>query len=539
VETVNVSILEKDLGYAQSVCANISDADKRERAMANVIGAKIASGFFSSQDYTVDAESGIHNLGTIVEVFDIADLYVNNAYVDVRVYFQDDELKIPEMHFKTGILPTAYMFIKLGEDLRSGEVMGFILPKMVDKSNAHSGMIILSETDLSSFEQIKDSFNDVKEYTEDLSEDIYEFLEGSLEPVGIVNLIKHLVKSKNGRIKLLKAIKAQSVFNIVSDSFVQATDANSQSEAQIETTEDSAEVVNEADDLDGLFEMLGSNEQDENESQNQAFEYSTEITPSGAELIESLDSQIDEQALDESENIEQEDQAVEENSEDIETLFTNESNSVKLGKKKNSSFALIFVLLLVLSGAGIYFWYTNMNNQPQEISDNIQTEAQISEDTYSGQPEADVMPVETVEKDKIKINKEEGNSATVAAIERNLDSSILVSNLKVDWEVPAGYASNTAAKRYLIKLGKIIQLNLKTELLLLSKPPLSNKITVELTYNPTIERFELVGIKDSSGEKTVDDTILSAIKTALGYKISSNVASFAKLQGNPILVIRL
>ena len=49
-----------------------------------------------------------------------------------------------------------------------------------------------------------------------------------------------------------------------------------------------------------------------------------------------------------------------------------------------------------------------------------------------------------------QVTKIEGNSASVPAIERNLDSSVLISNLKIDWEVPAGYASNTAAKRYFV-----------------------------------------------------------------------------------------
>ena len=136
-------------------------------------------------------------------------------------------------------------------------------------------------------------------------------------------------------------------------------------------------------------------------------------------------------------------------------------------------------------------------------------------------------------------NNEQGNSVSIPAIEQNLDASVLVSNLKVDWEVPAGYVSNTSAKRYLVKLGKIIQLNLKTELLLLSKPPISNRITVELKFNQNLNKFEVVGIQTSSGEKTVDDTILQAVATALKMNISSNLESFSNLQGNPILIIHL
>ena len=106
-------------------------------------------------------------------------------------------------------------------------------------------------------------------------------------------------------------------------------------------------------------------------------------------------------------------------------------------------------------------------------------------------------------------------------------------------KVPAGYASNTSAKRYLVKLGKIIQLNLKTELLLLSKPPLTNKIAVEIKYNNDSKKFETVGIITSSGEESVDHLIKQTVDKALAMNLNMNTNSFNKLQGNPVLVIRL
>lgn len=127
----------------------------------------------------------------------------------------------------------------------------------------------------------------------------------------------------------------------------------------------------------------------------------------------------------------------------------------------------------------------------------------------------------------------------IPAIEHSLDASVLVSNLKVDWEVPAGYASNTSAKRYLIKLGKKIQLSLKADLLLLTKPPIANKITVELTFDNNTGKFKFVGIKDSSGEKSVDNAIAETVKAAIESSTNSNNEVFGKLQGNPLLIIRL
>ena len=153
--------------------------------------------------------------------------------------------------------------------------------------------------------------------------------------------------------------------------------------------------------------------------------------------------------------------------------------------------------------------------------------------------EEEAMPVESITAEQPKTAADEGFSETIPAIEQNLDASILVSNLKVNWEVPEGYASNTAAKRYLVKLGKIIQLNLKTELLLLNKPPITNKISIELKFDAKSKKFETVGVVISSGEKTVDDLIIQTVNKALVLNLNSNTDSFSKLQGNPILVIHL
>ena len=94
---------EKDLTYAQIVCSSIENADIRNRAVANVIAARTAYRYFEGMQYDVDCESGLHNIPQIMDEEDISDIYVNGAYVDVRVYFSKDELCVPKSHFDKGI----------------------------------------------------------------------------------------------------------------------------------------------------------------------------------------------------------------------------------------------------------------------------------------------------------------------------------------------------------------------------------------------------------------------------------------------------
>ena len=241
--------------------------------------------------------------------------------------------------------------------------------------------------------------------------------------------------------------------------------------------------------------------------------------------------------------------------EQIETLFNNyDSENITNSEaeikpvtsentKKGISKPILALVLIALLGTGAFFSFSKLNNSSESLPENDvvsnESQSKISTTKIQSEPVQEAMPNEAVDINLIPKKQDEGVATSIPAIEQNLDASILVSNLKVDCEVPSGYAANTAAKRYLIKLGKIIQLNLKTELLLLNKPPISNKITVEIKYNSSTKKFEATEITVSSGEKVVDDVILQTVKKALSMNLNSNTDSFAKLQGNPVLIIHL
>ena len=539
VDRENIDIYDKDLKTAQMICSSISDTNMRSKAVADVIGAKIAVEYFDTDSYQVDNSTSLHNIPSFVETYDIADIYINGAYIDVRVCFNKNELCVPKIHYDLNITPAVYMFVKLSPDLNQAEVMGFIRPESVNLNYTDGNVYFVTEDLLESIYDVESRFQTVLDVTDVEDKVFYDYLTENLSETDTINFIKDLEKSKNLRLKLQKAIKAQTIFNLVSTvSNLEINESEKQETEDVETN------------LDDLFE--DNYEQEENTDIEDLSEYSTEITPSGADLIESLDKEESQQQeiqdYVESENEQQEELA--ENS--LESLFTGEQEGVPVpAKKKGNPFVILLFSAILIGGIG-YLLYTNYFNKniteslpetidtasQEVINDNAGNETENTENSVT-KNNTEPMPVETVENISNVSNKEEASPISVPAIEQNIDASILVSNLKIDWEVPAGYASNTTAKRYFVKLGKIIQLNLKTELLLLHKPPLSNKITVELSYNPSKGKFDIVGIQQSSGEKSVDDVILQTVENALGMNLSTNSDSFANIQGNPILIIRL
>ena len=683
MNTDNFLIEENDIELAQNICKVIEDDDTRNRAVADSLASKIAERFFDKETYDVDTVSGLHNIGQVLEDIDIADIYINNSYIDVRLYFNDEELGVPKAHFDNNLLPVAYMFIKVSPDLSNVTVTGFIQPENIEQSNIKDDFIAVDETQLESFYDIEPLLV-TKEDAFDISEtDIFAYLENSIDDK--YAFYKSLIASKDGRMRLAKVVKAQYAFNFISinnnqneeqnsieafepteelltDEFVSENlDSNDFMDIgvdneilDLEPAQDnmlleeadtlsndfdnslnsSLDIVDniepvQQDDLDIVDELniddnteniqeefsdinisnttpestseltLSIDNQitekddnnDENVNNDNSFEFSTTTSPSLNSLSDNLDDLLnqdteenkfdntkneiapEEEQSNSSENIldlfEKEDENAQEenrettiikenlnenndessskknenNSEQIEALFnadnTDEVPSMEYQKpKQKSSIKLLAVIgLLVVLGAVGYLGYNQFANQtPQEDENNLITD---SVQAPAPQQQEEAMPVESVETTTPKLDNNEGTAESIPAIEQNLDASILVSNLKVDWEVPAGYASNTSARRYLVKLGKIIQLNLKTELLLLNKPPITNKIAVEIKYNDSAKKFEAVGVTVSSGEQSVDKLIMQTVNKALAMNLSVNSDSFKNLQGNPVLIIHL
>ena len=214
MNTDNFLIEENDLEIAHGICKIIESNERRNRAVANVVGANIASKYFDAAQYDVDSSSGLHNIGQVLEDIDISDIYINNSYIDVRLFFEDDGLFIPKEHFEKNLLPLAYMFIKITPDLSGANVVGFIQPENVDKTAVNGDFYIIQEESLVSFYDIE-SYLVAEDDPYDVSEkEVFAYLDNSLEDK--VSFYRKLLISKDGRLRLARAAKAQYIFSFVS-----------------------------------------------------------------------------------------------------------------------------------------------------------------------------------------------------------------------------------------------------------------------------------------------------------------------------------
>lgn len=686
----NFLIESSDIELARDLCKYINDPELRNRGVANTLASGIAAKYF--QEAEVDTESGLHNIAAVLQDIEISDIYINGAFIDVRLYFNENELCVPKAHFDNNLLPVAYMFIKIDEEISSGLVTGFVTPNLVDTSTCVKGYYKVNEEDLQSFYDIEPLLysEPYDEIPENFETQIFNYLDNRLEDKP--TFYKVLINSVDYRKAFINAAKAHNIFNFVSiadqnkapsetneilelndtieenleltevepledsdgsfelleetddsieefnsedivesnlaeyepleaseeleelspidaieeyeceDLEIINTDENLVEEIvetsfedtatlevdNIDSTEDFTLQTEEAEEIEILESDIEENEVidarisedtenesfdtteaiESNESLKQSTEFSTSTTPSLDTIEEDEDVNNDDAIFEELAIVSEINEEIEDVVETEETVANNDANIDSEGNSNNreeeidglfgdiaaedaeeefiqpqakKKSLLPMIGLLTILGAAGYFGYSKFTSMNSNTNNDYVEPAQAVVKPTKALPavKKEAMPIETVENIKTELNSDEGNSVSIPAIEKNLDASILVTNLSVNWEVPASYLNNPSTKRYFVKMGKIIQLNLKTELLLLSKPPITNRIAVELEFNKSNNRFSVKQISASSGEKSIDDIIIKTINKALDLNLSTNMNSFSSIQGNPVLIIHL
>ena len=109
----NTLIIDKStLEQAKNICNAIESSEERSLAVANTFVAKLAKDYFSE----IDIVSGLHNIPMLLTGLDIADVYIKGLHVEARLVLENTPLSIPKIHYTKGILPFAYMFIKINND---------------------------------------------------------------------------------------------------------------------------------------------------------------------------------------------------------------------------------------------------------------------------------------------------------------------------------------------------------------------------------------------------------------------------------------
>ena len=215
--------------------------------------------------------------------------------------------------------------------------------------------------------------------------------------------------------------------------------------------------------------------------------------------------------------------------EEIDELYTDDGNAQVIArtsgrKRMPASKAVlggVFVLLLALGVVGfmnkdMFLAKTSGNTPPESVPNEL------------------AAPIETPAPQPKKDDIETAAEAMLNDIEEPvqlLDTSVSVTAMTVDCDVPS-YMVNTHSRRYLIKLAKRMQLQLRNALLIASEQPLANKIIIDLSVDKDVIKYEK--ISSSSGSKKVDELAISTTESVL-----KNTQPYAGTFGKNSGIIRL
>ncbi len=225
--------------------------------------------------------------------------------------------------------------------------------------------------------------------------------------------------------------------------------------------------------------------------------------------------------------------AAQEASEEIDGLYSDDMDVEPVieqplrKKKKQPSKTLVgglFVLLIALGIAGFISKDSLLGN----VQSNTQAESVPNE--LAAPPEKRPSPPK---KDDIETEAD----AMLEDIEEPvqlLDTSVSVAAMTVDCDVPS-FMLNTHSRRYLIKLVKRMQLQLKNSLLLSGEQPLANKLVIDLSVDKDVLKYEKVS--SSSGSKKVDEIAASTAENVL-RSTQPYAGTFGSSQGIIRLVVK-
>lgn len=203
-EKIEVKIENSDKSSASFFSCKFADKKVKNRAYVNALAASIVAKYFNNNGVKTDDVKNLYYVRKILEEFDIADIELKNARIDVRAVFNESEIFIPKTHFEYGILPDIYVIVKLDNDSHA-ELLGFIDPKIINKNNANRDYYFVEKEKLSS---ISDLIHKVKDFkysntAQNLSEGeieksrnlMFDMLDNNISEGDKKNLIQNLLKS--------------------------------------------------------------------------------------------------------------------------------------------------------------------------------------------------------------------------------------------------------------------------------------------------------------------------------------------------------
>ena len=156
---------------AEFMSRNFVNKELKNRAYLNALGAELVTKYLTSEGIKFTNVHNLHSISKILESVDISDILLPNIHLDVRVVFDEKQIFIPKSHFELDLVPNAYVVLKLDEEFKHVELLGYFKPYQINKQNENRDYYFFDRNKLSSPASLTKF---VKEYIGRTSRDISE-----------------------------------------------------------------------------------------------------------------------------------------------------------------------------------------------------------------------------------------------------------------------------------------------------------------------------------------------------------------------------
>lgn len=208
-----IKIDAEDVKDAKLSSSGFSEGNLKQRAFADVLGARLAMKSLFSQKIEANNFYSLYSIHSVLKELDIADIYFQGIKIDVRLVFNPDEIFIPKSHFEYDLLPDVYVVLQLKEDFSSAEFLGYFEPQDINKENANKDYYFYEydklhkPQDLKDFLEsfiVEDNFKSTEEDTQKAEDLFLEFVDKEISQQDKLFLFKQLANNISLREKIVE-----------------------------------------------------------------------------------------------------------------------------------------------------------------------------------------------------------------------------------------------------------------------------------------------------------------------------------------------
>ncbi len=194
-----LTIDDKARSYARIYSSLISDQYQRKRANAAIMMLFAYASFLKrTTDLKVQNSMTMYRTPFLCEQFELADFYVNNYHIDVRVTTDDTSVLIPKIHYDNNIIPDFYAVVSVDLRLKKAELSGIIdtskeSPEPFDYHYYKFDLskLISNEAFLDRIKNVKSIDFDDAEH-DNFQEKYLSFIDNEIGAQGKIEILKHL-----------------------------------------------------------------------------------------------------------------------------------------------------------------------------------------------------------------------------------------------------------------------------------------------------------------------------------------------------------